>query len=731
MKTPTQDFFLGAWHIRPQLNRIERDGVMEQVEPRVMRVLVCLAEARGEVVTRDALLDAVWGETIVTEDSLTRTIFDLRKVFKDKAQNPQVIETIRKVGYRLLVPVTYASGGGDSVALEDIVVTPRLAAPQPQAVVVAQPPQHRGGLYAGLGVAAVVLLGSVLWVLPTQSPELKLEHRPLTTFAGAEMGPALSPDGQQVAFVWNDGGENEDIYVKQVGTENPDRLTTHPDMDASPSWSPDGRRLAFMRTGEDGCSVYVMPVPGSGERQVADCQTTYQMPRSVAWSLDGEHILFADRVNEDAAFQLYAVSLKTLAVQLLTEPQSDYLGDVSPAFSPDGRQVAFVRALSASTVVPGLAPVFGHVYLASVKQASGDLALTQLRRISEEAHSILGIDWSQDGQSILYSTNQGTMNYGLWRLAAAGGQPEVVHRPMTLVRNPSVARNGSRMAYETWAATTNIWQVRPDPQGEGGWTHEPLIQSTRWDFAPNISPDGKRIAFVSTRTLWAELWVSDADGTNLHQLTTLEDLTVDVPRWSPQGDQIAFVHASNIYVIQANGGTPVQLTEGKAEDRVPSWSLDGQWIYFGSNRSGAWQIWRVPVAGGAVEQVTETGGYRAVEAVHEGTTWLIYCRLNSPTLSVRTLDGEKAYDIEATMPAPYWNRWDVADSLLYFMEVSKNASHIGRWDLGHMERLPVITGAMRDMGGFTHLQVVPESTTFLYTRLEQISGDLMLVENFQ
>lgn len=731
MKTPTQDFYLGAWHIRPQLNRIERDGVFEQVEPRVMRVLVCLAEAKGDVVTRDALLGAVWGDTIVTEDSLTRTIFDLRKVFKDKAQNPQVIETIRKVGYRLLVPVTYASGGGDSVALEDIVVTPHLAASQPPTVMVARPPQRRKAVYVGLGVAAVLLLGSVLWMLPIQPPELKLEHRPLTTFAGAEMGPALSPDGQQVAFVWNDGGENEDIYVKQVGTENPDRLTTHPDMDASPSWSPDGRRLAFMRTGKGGCGVYVMPVPGSGERQVANCQTNYQMPRSVAWSLDGQHILFVDRVDKDAPFQLYAVLLETLAVHALTEPQSDYLGDVSPAFSPDGKQVAFVRALSASTVVPGLAPVFGHVYLASVKRASGEISLAGPRQISEEAHSILGIDWSQDGQSILYSMNQGTMNYGLWRLAAAGGQPEVVHRPMTLVRNPSVARNASRLAYETWEATTNIWRIRPDAQAEGGWIHEPLIQSTRWDFAPDLSPDGTRVAFVSTRTLWAELWVSDAEGTNLQQLTRLEDLTLDMPRWSPQGDRIAFVHASDIYVIQAHGGTPVQITESKAEDTVPSWSLDGQWIYFGSNRSGVWQVWRVSATGGAAEQVTEAGGYRAVEVSHEGAAWLIYSRLDRPTLTVRALEGETDYDIDARIPSPYWNRWDVTDGILYFIEESEGGGSIERWDLSRRARGQTTRIFSKHLGSFTHLQVVPHAHAFLYTRLEQISGDLMLVENFQ
>lgn len=725
MKTLPQDFYLGEWHVRPQLNRIEEEGKTHQVEPRVMRVLVRLAESQGEVVTRDALLDAVWGETIVTEDSLTRTIFDLRKVFKDKAQNPKVIETIRKVGYRLLLPVSYATGG-DSVSVDDIVVTPNLALPKPP--VAHQRTKSHPSLYVAIGVLIIAIAAVFIWNMGEHSPGL--QHVPLTTFKGAEVSPALSPDGKQVAFVWNDGTENLDLYVKQVGTENPARLTDHPGLDASPAWSPDGRQLAFMRTAAGTCGVFVMPVPGSGERQVATCQTNLQMPRSVAWAPDGSHVLFVDRVDEESPFQLFVVSLKTLAVTTLTKPQQGTFGDVSPAFAPDGSQVAYVRALSASTVVAGLAPVLGDVYIASVSVNDQGFTLLNERRLSEDVHSLLGLDWSQDGQSIVYSTNRGTMNYSLWRLAATGGAPEMVHRHPYLLRNPSVARQDSRMAYEIWQATTNIWQLRFDPNTEKGWDREPLIQSTRWDFAPHISPDGSQIAFVSTRTSWAELWVSDSNGENFQQLTDLKSVTLDMPRWSPQSDRIAFIYNSDVYVIQAHGGEPLQLTSGDAEDAAPGWSMDGKWVYFGSNRSGQWQVWRVPVQGGTAEQVTWGGGYVAMEVQRDTSAWLIYSGLDHPGLYARSLTGGEEHTISTSMQANHWNQWSVKDGHVYFVDMD-NGAMLKSWALDTGQYDTVFDFSKDEYEGFTNLQALPTGETFLYTRLEQISGDLMLAENFQ
>ncbi|HYL11367.1 MAG TPA: winged helix-turn-helix domain-containing protein [Candidatus Acidoferrales bacterium] len=105
-----KDFRLGAWVVAPRLNSLSRNGEAFHVEPKVMQVLVCLAEA-GDVVSKEKLMRTVWTDTFVTDDVLTRSISELRKVFEDDPKRPQYIQTIPKGGYRLLVPAEEVRSG--------------------------------------------------------------------------------------------------------------------------------------------------------------------------------------------------------------------------------------------------------------------------------------------------------------------------------------------------------------------------------------------------------------------------------------------------------------------------------------------------------------------------------------------------------------------------------------------------------------------------------------------
>ena len=103
------DFKIGEWLIQTRLNVIKGRKESTRVKPRSMAVLVCLAQADGEVVGKNELMDAVWGKSVVTEDVLTQSIVELRKAFGDDPKNPRLIETIPKVGYRLIADVSHAS----------------------------------------------------------------------------------------------------------------------------------------------------------------------------------------------------------------------------------------------------------------------------------------------------------------------------------------------------------------------------------------------------------------------------------------------------------------------------------------------------------------------------------------------------------------------------------------------------------------------------------------------
>src|SRR5215472_15845440 len=117
VKLSGADFCVGDWLVRPSLGRIERGSETVHVTPRSLALLVYLAEAAGRVVSRNELLDALWPRMAVTQDALSQCIVELRKAFRDDSKRAAVIETIPKIGIRLMASVAI-------VALRDGSETP-------------------------------------------------------------------------------------------------------------------------------------------------------------------------------------------------------------------------------------------------------------------------------------------------------------------------------------------------------------------------------------------------------------------------------------------------------------------------------------------------------------------------------------------------------------------------------------------------------------------------------
>jgi len=150
------DFQVGAWLVQPKLNTISGDGKTAHVEPKTMQVLLYLAEHAGDVMPKERIIQAVWADTFVTDDVLTRAISELRKAFDDDPHEPRVIQTIAKGGYRLIAPVEPVAPVG---ARPDAIGDRRTEAAAHRAAL-----QKRVALTAGgamLVIVAVVLVFNV------------------------------------------------------------------------------------------------------------------------------------------------------------------------------------------------------------------------------------------------------------------------------------------------------------------------------------------------------------------------------------------------------------------------------------------------------------------------------------------------------------------------------------------------------------------------------------------
>lgn len=116
----TSKIHFGDWTIEPNRNRIERAGESRTLEPRLMDILLYLCEYHGKVVSRNELLAAVWPGLVVTEDTLNKAISEIRKTFRDDSTNPQIIETIRKRGYRFIPSVTVQPATFEPATIEPV-----------------------------------------------------------------------------------------------------------------------------------------------------------------------------------------------------------------------------------------------------------------------------------------------------------------------------------------------------------------------------------------------------------------------------------------------------------------------------------------------------------------------------------------------------------------------------------------------------------------------------------
>jgi transcriptional activator of cad operon len=187
---------VGAWCVDPRSGQISRDGEVVRVEARTMRLLVCLAERAGEVVSIDDLLDQVWSGVVVTPDSVYQAVASLRRLLGDDARQPEYIATVPRLGYRMVAPV---SPWVDDPRLEPAVV-PADSAGSSRAQ------RRKGVVLLAAGVALfVALMASLLFTsrlvsfsrssAPGEVPQKSVAVLPFLDLTTQEMNEEYFADG--------------------------------------------------------------------------------------------------------------------------------------------------------------------------------------------------------------------------------------------------------------------------------------------------------------------------------------------------------------------------------------------------------------------------------------------------------------------------------------------------------------------------------------------------------
>ena len=697
----------GRFELSADTGELRKDGQRRKLSGQAIQVLTILVANPGKLVTREELQQKLWPGASFgdPEHGLNAAVNKLRETLGDSATEPKYIETVPGRGYRFIGVRDLPGNGAEP--------------PRP-------PKPQWWKRKATIAVAACVVVAGLLY--PVLAPQIErlwrlrelqqLKVVLLTSLPGSVASPTFSPDGSQVAFSWDgeNNGEGFDLYVKVVGSDKPLRLTHHPSTWLWAAWSPDGRSIAMSRSaGEEDSGIYLVPPTGGPERKLVARSTL--LYNRISWSPDGKYLAYTDvdqgqprKSALSGKVQLFMLSLDTLEANRV-ETNCDLAR--MPGFSPSGRFLAFVCDVTQT-------------------QTNSSLRLLRLQdgtrtQLLNRADGISGIAWSSDERRIVFSAES---NYGaLWETSLdRPGQVEILpvgHDATELATRPS----GPGLVYVQSSINLNIWRLdlRASPP-----VARKLVTSSRDQLGPSISPDGRKIAFHSTRSGVSEIWVCDVDGSSAQKVTDFRHPSTGTPRWSPDGKLIAFDSRvggeATVWIVDPRGGVPHKLDIDIRGNSVPSWSHDGAWIYFvNGDDVGNRSVWKVPSSGGHAVPIAKGGATFPLESP-DGQ--YVYFARGSQLWQANT-DGSAEEQVPGSPElSPLGDEWFPTEAGIYFLSHPNNKTVINLLDLHTRQVQPIYTLDKPTPIWIGGMPVSRDGKFMLFPQVDQASSDLMLIENW-
>jgi Tol biopolymer transport system component/DNA-binding winged helix-turn-helix (wHTH) protein len=586
--------------------RLSVGSELRSLEPKSFRLLVFLVENPGRVLPKEEIITAVWSGVFVSDNSLARSVTQIRKALDDDPRAPRYIETVPTIGYRFIGKLVEEPSAPAAPGNADSAVIAQPPATSDTATHIGTPGSPRSGMKrrqqaAAAAVAFALLAAGATWWMrrlagpagPSGSADLRdTTFVQLTDEPGQELYPSLAPDGKSVIYAGRTSG-NWDIYSLRVGGKNPVNLTRDSIADdTQPVFSPDGEKIAF-RSDREGGGIFVMGASGENVKRIAD------FGYNPAWSPDGREVVFASTIADPASrlssqTRLFTVNITTGEKHPIT-PQVGVA--VQPNWSPHGYRIAY------------WAQVQGRLNVWTIPAGGGE-EVRVTNGVSVDWNPV----WSPDGAWLYFASDRGgSMN--LWRApideksGRVLGEIEPVTTPSTYASNLSFSHTGRQMAYMQRTQTSHIYRVGFDPARETAVGQpEPVTQGSRSTGTPNVSPDGEWIAAVEA---------------------------------SQQG---------NLVVVRTDGSGLRHLTEDVYRNRGPVWSPDGKLLAFFSNRSGRVDIWTIRPDGGSLRQLTYTRNGSITRPVWspDGKR-LIYSVMNGTPVVIET---DKPWSSQAPQALP-------------------------------------------------------------------------------
>jgi Tol biopolymer transport system component/DNA-binding winged helix-turn-helix (wHTH) protein len=599
-------YILGEFELEPDKYLLRHRNENKHLPELPFQVLLYLVENRERYVSRQELLERFWNGSESYEETLTRCISTIRTELNDPPASPTYIETRKKVGYRYIGPVeeyqrgTAEAPGSDGIRGAEIANELRV---HPAATITIHPtnqngapavvPESKRSRYRRdllLALVFVVIGGGLAHLTykfrSTSPPTLEMTR---LTSTGNVRCVAISPDGRYVAYALEEAGK-QGLWLSQVAQPGLHEIVPAAEVEYTGiTFSRDGASVYYVRNEKAAEGVlYQAPALGGVHRRLLD-----HAGSAITISPDGKRLAFLRRYpNNPVGDALVSADIdgkseRTLFILKLP----DRIGGTAPAWSPDGKVIAFgVQRYSGV--------VNSYVLAVDVETGSGQPINDQ----PWETVALGRVAWLPDGSGLIVTVPPGNGQVPqIFQLAYPSGEAHRLSADLSGYSDVTMSM-GSTVASLRTDRVINIWTLT---NGDANRLRQLTFGAEREDGVfggLSWTPDGS-ILYRSLTGGGPNLWIMSADGTGNRQLAP--GSTGIFPSVSPDGKHIISIlrdkatNLGQIWIFELDGSSRKQLSNGSGGVWFPQFSPDGKWVVYGAiSDTGAHSLWRIQADGG-------------------------------------------------------------------------------------------------------------------------------------
>lgn len=650
-------FYLAECKVDPCSNKlISLNNESISLRPKVMQVLVCLAENANQMVERKALIETIWqGNEPVGSRGITDAVWQLRKFFSHNEFEQPVIETVSRRGYIFKL-------------------TPELASVNKKPEQIEKKLDFK--VFGFVNLLLIVAIAITVLTFKRDPMENAIPNlvtpdkiKSLNQIAGAQIFPRLSNDGKWVAYIQSNQNEMS-LLIQEVDNilASPLTLDTGNKLIGFPAWSRDDSKLAYAIENEQGfCVIRTLQLFDRKKMDVESCEVKFF--GGLAWSSNAEYLVFSDLYSENSGRGLILFNLKTKEKKGLTYNKTWlFKRDRHPLWVNDDQQIVFVRSKGVD---------------------NQDIFITDLngetRQLTFLNSEIRGLSPGVNRESIIFSLVQSKIAT-LKELNLKSG----LINPLYLSDNnavfPSYSQRSQRLVFSRFNQSKQLATLTFLKQklSTGERAQLSIISGDPYvsEHYPSYSPHKNKLAFISNQNGIEQVWIKNLSSGELDSLTQ-ENAKIYGVNWSPDGRHLAFTMEKGeqaykqIHIVDVETGALVQISNNNTEHAPPTWSEDGQSLFTGELHGNDFYLFEYHLDG-RKKQLLEFPaiyGFRRANSLYyskylEKGVWLYDLVSKTETRIIENLsfgDG---------------SNWKVTDTGIFFLERTVDADKIMFYDFG-------------------------------------------------